>query len=111
MNSPNTKETEVARFDYATIERAHDVRHLRECSICGGIGDRRRMVCTPCIAHGRCFEARFGIDALLDLPKTETEKLTIGDIGVKSMKALVDRIQFAKDFNALMDAACGAGHV
>lgn len=103
-NEHLTKEKEVARFDYATIDRAHDVRHLRPCYACGGIGDHRKMVSnTGNVYHGRCFEARFGIDALLDLPQVETGKLTIGDIGVKSMKALVDRIQFAKQFNALMD--------
>lgn len=77
---------------------AHDVRHLRECERCHQLGDERSMIVFPPTAltkeefwHGACYLDRFGITRLLDLPDAQTDKLTLGDIGVSVMKRLLNK--------------------
>jgi hypothetical protein len=41
--------------------------------------------------HGRCYIARFGLDALLSLPSSQTDELTLGDIGPEAMRALLEK--------------------
>lgn len=82
----------LARYDdpYIELNRAHDVRRLTICA-CKGVGDRRRMIFDPeGWFHGRCFIARFGLDALLKLPEETQRRLTLGDIGGPAMRALLD---------------------
>lgn len=68
---------------------AHDVRHLRVCGHCGRLGDKREMV--DGIFHGQCFIDLHGLPALLRLPAEQLDNLTLGDIGVEAMKAILDK--------------------
>ena len=71
--------------------KSHDVRHLKICPACHSIGHAREMVCYGLDHyHGRCFEADFGLDALLALPAAQRAKLTLGDVGNETMAILVD---------------------
>ena len=75
---------------------AHDVRHLTTCCLCGQLGDDRDMAFIngekhP--AHGGCILKAGGIALLVSLPKSETGKLRLDDIGPDAMKALFDRSQ------------------
>ena len=79
-----------------TLETCHDVRHLRACRGCSGLGDKRSMIQiergkSARHYHGRCYIASHGMTLFLRLPKEETEKLTLNDIGSKAMKALLKR--------------------
>lgn len=70
---------------------AHDVRHLRPCAFCPDLGDKRRMVRATAkeYAHGKCLIAAGGLQRLLDLPQPERDKLTLEDIGVDAMRAIL----------------------
>lgn len=73
---------------------AHDVRHLRVCLWCGDLGDDRTMLHSSELygdSHGRCWILKFGLNAFLDLPSSETDKITLEDIGKEAMMALLDR--------------------
>jgi hypothetical protein len=39
--------------------------------------------------HGRCFVDAFGAVALARLPRETTDRLTLGDLGTRLMRALV----------------------
>lgn len=71
------------------LKTAHDVRHLDKCDVCSDLGDVRRMILAR--YHGRCYIRRFGLDDFLELPKEETDKVSLGDIGLNAMKALIER--------------------
>lgn len=78
-----------------TLRTAHDVRRLRTCPGCGGIGHSDAMVFAwphgkdaDAYYHGRCFVAEFGFDALAGMPE-ENKKLSLGDLGVDLMRRLV----------------------
>lgn len=74
------------------VERAHDVRTLRVCPECRCLGNADAMVqVTGEYFHGRCFVARFGEPALLDLPQTMSGRLTVADIGEGAMHRLLAR--------------------
>lgn len=75
-----------------TVKRAHDVRTLRVCAVCANLGNSTTMVdLYDEWFHGRCFVKRFGGKALGALPKAKTDRLTIGDLGVRLMKALLNQ--------------------
>lgn len=75
--------------DLPRVESAHDVRTLRGCKVCKGLGNTDSMIDLDAEwFHGRCFVARFGGKALSALPKSKTNRLTLGDLGVRLMKAL-----------------------
>jgi hypothetical protein len=86
--------------DLVTIERAHDVRTLRGCAHCGGLGHKTQMLEGSPFAdeksapwfHGRCFAAKFGEKALLNMGRRQLDRLCIGDIGVRLMSAMIDRL-------------------
>lgn len=72
----------------------HDVRQLRVCAGCAQLGDAREMIRQPrgkgCRHyHGRCFIGSHGMQQLLALPKEQTDKLTLNDIGVAAMRAVM----------------------
>lgn len=76
--------------DLVRVEKAHDVRTLRPCPVCGGLGNSYHMVDLDNEwFHGRCFVARFGGSALKALPISKQDRLTLGDLGVRLMKALL----------------------
>ena len=81
-------------LDDLSCIRSRDVRALRVCCRCGQLGDGRHMVRVvghkpQGEAHGRCYIAAFGLRALLALPLEDRDKLTLGDIGVVAMKAVL----------------------
>lgn len=72
------------------LRTAHDVRHLCGCDVCRDIGDDRMMVdLDGKWFHGRCFIERFGFSFLAALPKSKTNRLTLGDIGSTMMRQLI----------------------
>lgn len=79
------------------LRNCHDVRHLRRCALCGGIGDGRRMLGgleahgLPGLNHGKCVVDRVAPDQLAELPVSELGKLTVEDTGVPLMKRLLRR--------------------
>lgn len=82
--------------DLIELENCHAVRHLRVCAGCSRLGDGRHMIrqgrgkgCRH--FHGRCFIKSHGMTQFLQLPKEETDKLQLGDIGPEAMKAVLER--------------------
>lgn len=70
---------------------SHAVRDLTVCDICHGIASKKTSILQgKKHFHGKCFIAQWGIDALLALPTMDKECLTLGDIGAKAMRALLD---------------------
>jgi LSD1 subclass zinc finger protein len=70
---------------------AHDVRFLRLCKGCDGLGDRRRMLNLPDGAyHDHCAIARNMQSAILKLPAAERNKITIGAAGPELMRKLME---------------------
>jgi len=89
--------------DLLSIERAHDVRTLRGCAHCGGLGHANRMLegdphetRSTAWYHGRCFAAKFGEKALLEMGRIQLERLCIGDLGTKLVTAVIDRLGWSK---------------
>jgi hypothetical protein len=81
-------------YNNATVEKAHDVRTLRVCCHCDGIGNKDSMIHrneggTDRHWHGRCYIDQRGLHGFLSLPQEQTDKLPLGDIGVEAMKALL----------------------
>lgn len=75
------------------LRTAHDVRHLTRCGHCGAIGDARNMLRAAASdrpRHGRCFIAAEGLAALVALPLEVRGRLTLDDIGVDTMRHLLD---------------------
>jgi hypothetical protein len=88
--------------DLVTIERAHDVRTLRGCAHCGGLGHKYNMIDGSAVEtkstpwyHGRCFAAKYGEDELLKLGRVHLDRLCIGDIGTRLMKLVMSRYHAA----------------
>ena len=78
------------------LRTCHDVRQLRVCCGCQKLGDRRNMVRQERGKgsrhfHGRCFIASHGMTLFLQLPRSETDKLQLDDIGPKAMKSLMEK--------------------
>lgn len=79
------------------IRTCHDIRRMVACFHCTGIGDKQNMV--PIrpdgknaeYVHGRCFIEHEGMGAFLALPDETQNRLTLDDIGVKAMKALMEK--------------------
>lgn len=85
-------------YHNAVIEKAHDVRTLKVCDRCSGLGNRGSMLevrlpgklSRPKVhMHGRCYIKTYGFLAFLQLPKMEQDKIPMSDIGVRRMKALM----------------------
>lgn len=75
--------------------KAHDVRHLCMCKVCGDLADDRVAIDTKVGAlHGACAFNVMGIDGLLALPDAEIRKLTISDVcGANNMIKLCDEME------------------
>lgn len=71
--------------------KAHDVRHLRVCKHCDQLGDNRKMLMVEgAPMHDACVIATRSTSQILQLPKEEREKITIGAAGHTLMMKLVD---------------------
>lgn len=77
-------------YHNAVIEKAHDVRTLRVCVQCEGIGNSNSMLHVENIwIHGRCFIKWRGLEAFVALPRSQTDKMRLDDIGVRAMRGLL----------------------
>ena len=95
---PATRQSLPRYDDPPELRTAHAVRRLASCGYCGGAGDARNMIPMQYANlkehyHGRCYVARNGLKALLVLPQAVTDRLTLGDIGKETMKALLEKRQ------------------
>jgi hypothetical protein len=75
---------------------AHDVRKLRLCAICNGLGHLDRMLTLPGfpvggLYHGKCAVRMLRRTEVLALPENELRKLTLADAGMDLMRELVNR--------------------
>lgn len=80
------------KYHNARLETVKDVRTLRECDLCTGLGHSNSMIVldgTARYVHGRCFIASQGLDAFLALPREQIIKMRLDDIGSDAMKALL----------------------
>lgn len=86
--------------DGRTKLKAHDIRHLGLCAICGGIADQRTSISYEAaygykaqdpnaMWHPKCTFEHFGEKFVLDLPQSEQNKFCLSDIPLKTMKKLV----------------------
>jgi hypothetical protein len=74
------------------LRTCHDIRKWRGCVLCKKLGDKNQMLQSSkeTFWHGRCFAKQFGTDRLLELPREQLEKLSLGDLGLRLMRAVVD---------------------
>lgn len=88
--------------------RAHDIRHLCLCSICGGIADERTSISynrayrythlpkarkePDVFWHPACCFKELGEKFVLDLPVSEQLKFCLSDLPISSMRKLLDVI-------------------
>ncbi len=80
--------------DMKTRFTAHDVRKLRLCGACNGLGHLDRMLSVPGfpgLYHGECSVRMLTRAEVLALPEIELRKLTLADAGMDLMREMVDR--------------------
>ena len=95
----------LGKLPAPNLQAAHDVRHLVVCAYarCRQLGDERHMVPARAMSfqsssdgkayyHGRCYVRAFSLKSLLACPKRVLARLTLGDVGVKTMKAIVAKV-------------------
>lgn len=71
---------------------AHDVRKLTVCFYCGQLASKDNMVAhNSAHIHGSCFITVFGLQKFKKLPKEQTNKLTLDDIGPNVMRLLLNK--------------------
>ncbi len=77
------------------LRKAHDVRHLCVCKGCGELGDDRKLLRLDSYyhiegyyLHGDCAFRVLGA-RILDLPTSERNKFTLGEVGVEMMRRLM----------------------
>jgi hypothetical protein len=78
--------------ELSRVKSVKDVRSLRPCACCGGVGNADTMIDWDNgeWLHGRCFVARYGRADLCHLPKGKTDRLTLGDLGIQTMQYLLN---------------------
>ena len=91
--------------------KAHDVRKLRRCGICKGIGHMDRMLVLPAwphdqLFHGDCAVRMLSQAEVLALPWSEQKKFTIEDTGMELMKELLKALD-AKHDQPATATSCG----
>ncbi len=91
--------------------KSHDVRKLRRCSICEGIGHKDRMLTLPGwpveqLFHGDCAVRMLSRSEVLALPWSEQKKLTIEDTGMDLMKELL-KVLDSRPAGAAAADSCG----
>ena len=79
-------------YDLGHVLRAQDIRKLRPCALCGGIGYLPQMlVLGSGPAHGTCVVAAMSENEILALPRCEAEKLRLNEISKDLMLKLLWR--------------------
>ena len=71
--------------------KAHEVRLLRRCPVCGKLGDEQAMIKVgpmKTLAHDRCALEQLG-DGIMNLPKEERSKFSLEVVGPDMMSRLV----------------------
>ncbi len=87
--------------------RAHDIRHLCLCGLCGGIADERTSIsynvayrCSripgdrkepDVFWHPACCYEHFGEKVILEMPESEQEKFCLSDIPASVMVKLLEQ--------------------
>lgn len=73
------------------LRTCHDIRSWRPCAYCLKPGSVATMIeaSKDNFWHGRCFERKFGMERMLEMPRKELVKLSLGDLGVDLMKELL----------------------
>lgn len=84
----------IKPFHNATVEKAHDVRTIRPCDVCHGMGNKPSMLeffdnSGAWYRHGRCHIKTRGLRDFIALPQEQTDKMPLSDIGVEAMKSLL----------------------
>jgi len=70
---------------------AHDVRRLRVCQGCHGLGSTGQMIqLADDHWHTRCFRVRQGFKAVLALPLAQRDKFRMCDLTLREMQRLID---------------------
>lgn len=72
---------------------AHDVRKLRLCAVCDGVGHLDSLLKLPGfhgLYHGECAVRMLTRTEVLALPDSERRKLTLADTGKDLMLQLLD---------------------
>lgn len=90
--STTTSGKKVKQIFEITLRTAHDVRKFRPCARCDGLGMFGEMI--PVAGehyHRICFKRRFGLAAVLRLPREQSNMFQLNELGVKGMKALVNK--------------------
>ncbi len=72
--------------DGRTKLKAHDVRHLQTCKVCGGMADDRETVFET---HPKCYYEEHGCRAVITLDEDDRNKFALGDIPAYLMKKLL----------------------
>jgi hypothetical protein len=79
-------------LDEDQIMKARNVPRLCLCPVCGRLGDNRTMVKVgpmKSLAHERCVFEQLG-EGILNLPKEERAKFSLGAVGPDMMRRLMD---------------------
>ena len=72
------------------ILTAHAVRRLTVCDLCGGLGDKNRMI--EGWAHPICFKRVHGFASVLSLPAKQSGKFRLKDLTPSELRRLLERL-------------------
>ena len=74
--------------------KAHDVRRLMVCEVCGALGDKDAFIVGYGTLCPKCAIARAGgVNGFTEMyPVSEWEKLTLESLGVPAMRRLLDKL-------------------
>lgn len=74
--------------------KAHDVRNLRACDLCGGLGHLKNFLRTEQTCIKCAFTNAGSIEAFMAYyPREEWEKLPLGLIGADAMRTMIAKIE------------------
>lgn len=73
------------------LRRAHDLRRLRPCAICGGVGLVEDMAGFDAgtLVHLSCYFETFGEAKFLKLPEVDLRKTRVSDVPFETMEKLL----------------------
>ena len=78
--------------------RAHDVRRLRVCDVCGGLGDKDAFIAGDETLCPRCAFKRCGtVAAFTEMyPVSEWRKMPLNVLGVRAARQLLAKLVAAE---------------
>ncbi len=79
------------------MHKAHDIRRLTACDVCGDLGDSERMIegKTHTCCYGLNHEEPETVKLILALPSNERNKFTLGDLqkfSVRNARRIVESL-------------------